>query len=257
MQFMLRLKEYLRASRTQLESDLGIDPKRQYFSPAYYSQYRVTLPLLQRAVRGRLIDLGCGAMPYRQFLESLVTQYDSLEFFPSSAAVTYVGDIQNMTMIADSAYDTAICLEVLEHVPHPLRALDEICRILKPGGVFIVSVPHLSRLHMEPNDFFRFTQYGLRRILEDGGFDVSTLKIRGGLFSFIGNQVSTLLLGLCWRIPIVKDLAWFLNGWLITRPAVWLDGLLDPSGVYAMGYTAVAARRGPDSRPVPEPEEYQ
>jgi SAM-dependent methyltransferase len=238
---MLRLKEYLRVNRHLLEKELGTDPRRQFFSPAYYSQYQCTVPLLQRHACGRLIDLGCGSMPYRQFVEPRVSAYDSLEFFPSAdAAVTYLGDIQDMCMIADSTYDTAVCLEVLEHVPDPFRAAQEIHRILKSTGILIMSVPHLSRLHMEPHDYYRFTHYGLRHLLESVGFHITSLEARGSLFSFLGHQVATVWLGLVWRVPVVKEVSWFLSSWLVTRLAYHLDQQLDTTGIYAMGYTVVA-----------------
>jgi SAM-dependent methyltransferase len=239
---MLRFKEYLRASRHRLENDLGTDPRRRFFSPAYYSQYLVTVPLLRQYARGKLIDLGCGSMPYRQFIELQVSAYDSLEFFPSNVPVTYVGDMQAMPMIPDASYNTAISLEVLEHVPDPFRAVREVYRILKHDGIFIVSVPHLSRLHMEPHDYYRYTQYGVRRLLESAGFELIVLEKRGGLFSFLGHQVATIVLGVCWGVPVLKTIAWFLNSWLITRLSYQLDQWLDPSGVYAMSYTAVAMK---------------
>ena len=162
---MLQIKEWIRENRHRLEREIGTSPRRRFFSPAYYSQYDVTVPLMQRFVRGRLIDLGCGSMPYLQFIADRVSAYDSLELFPSDSAVTYLGDIQNMHMINDGTYDSAICLEVLEHVPDPVRAMREIYRILNSNGVLILSLPHLSRLHSEPHDYYRFTHYGLRHLL--------------------------------------------------------------------------------------------
>lgn len=191
-----------------------------------------------------LIDLGCGEMPFRQFIDNRVTVYHSLDLYPRNSSVTYVGDIQNMTMIKEQTYDSAICLEVLEHIADPSQALREISRILKPDGILILSVPHLSRLHDEPDDYYRFTRYGLQRLLERGSFSVLALKKRGGLFSFVGHQVSTVVLGIVWGIPILQSIAWFLNSWLITRTCYQIDEWLDPTGIFAAGYSAVACRGG-------------
>lgn len=236
------MKNWIRANRKRLEHDILDTPRRPFFSPVYYGQYRVTLPLLKKYARGRLIDLGCGDMPFQSLLAGQLECYDSLDFFPRSARVTYVGDIQHMNMIPSDTYDTAVCLEVLEHVSDPFRAVREIHRILKAGGILIVSVPHLSRLHDEPHDYYRYTRHGLRYILERNGFNVQILVRRGGLFSFLGHQVSTLVLGLVWRIPLFKQLAWFLNSWLVVRGADWLDRHLDRSGIFALGYTVVASK---------------
>ena len=237
----MSVKEWIRQNRHRLERDLGTSPQRRFFSPAYYSQYELTVPIMRRFVRGSLIDLGCGSMPYRQSVADLVTTYDSLDFFPSTQ-VTYTGDIQNMTMIEPESYDSAICLEVLEHVPDPFQALTEIYRILKRKGTLIVSVPHLSRLHSEPHGYYRFTRYGIQHLLEKAGFTVLVLEKRGGLFCFIGHQLATLLLGTVWTVPILKDIVWFLNSWLVTRAAWRIDRILDASGIYAMGYTVAACK---------------
>jgi SAM-dependent methyltransferase len=240
-------QEKIRSSRRQLELDLLSLPQRRYFSPIYYGQYRVTLPLIQQYVRGRFIDLGCGDLPFRDELIDRVTHYDSLDIFPQTEKVTYVTDIQDMAVVLGETYDSAICLEVLEHVPDPFRATREIYRILTPSAVLILSVPHLSRLHAEPNDYYRYTRHGLRYLLEQAGFEILELRQRGGLLTFLGHQVSTIILGTTWSIPGMRQIAWFLNSWLIARFCFWLDQLLTVSGIFAAGYTIVAVKPAVDS----------
>lgn len=237
------MKEWIRSNRRRLEQELRDSPRRPLFSPAYYSQYQVTLPLIRRFARGKLIDLGCGDMPFRNLIADKISSYESLDFYPRTPDVTHVGDIQDMSMIDAESYDTAICLEVLEHVPDPFQAVREIRRILKPDGILIVSVPHLSRLHDEPHDYYRFTRHGIKYLLEHCGFTVLFLARRGGLFSFLGHQIATLSLCLVWRIPVLKDIVWFLNSWLTTRAAYGIDRILDTSGIFAMGYSAAASKR--------------
>lgn len=236
------MQAFIQRNRQAIERDLADSPVKQYFSPAAYSQYTVTLPLLQRYARGRLIDLGCGDMPFRAFVAGQVTAYDSLDFFPRRADVTYVGDIQDMAAVPSAAYDTAVCVEVLEHVPDPFRAAREIWRVLRPGGVLVLSVPHLSRLHDEPHDYYRYTRHGVRRLLEQAGFELVTLEKRGGLFSFIGHQVSTTLLGLTWGVPGLRQAAWWLNRWAVVAVSAALDRRLDRAGLFALGYSVVARR---------------
>jgi SAM-dependent methyltransferase len=240
------LKGIIRGARLQLEHDLAGSPRKWYFSPATYSQYRVTLPLIRQFARGRLIDLGCGDMPFRALVIDQVSLYESLDLWPRSPTVTYVGDIQNMLMIADAMYDTALCIEVLEHVPNPCAAAREIYRILKPGGRLILSVPHLSRLHDEPYDFYRYTHYGLEHLLHQAGLEVMTIQKRGGLFSFFGHQIATIIVGLAWNVPVLKEIVWTANSWFITRLCVWLDSRLDTSGLFALGYSVVASKAASD-----------
>jgi SAM-dependent methyltransferase len=224
------MQKLIAANRRKLDWDLRDSPRRQYFSATVLSQYRVTVPLIQKYAAGALIDVGCGLMPYRSLVGGQLSRYDSLDPRPQTADVTYRQDVQAMTLIPDETYDSAICLEVLEHVPNPFRAAAELHRILKPGGVLIVSAPHLSRLHEEPHDFFRFTGYGLTALFEGAGFEVLHLARRGGLLSFLSHQVSTVVVGLTWSIPGLGKLVFFLNEWLCVRPAYFLDAYLDRAG---------------------------
>ena len=213
-----------------------------YFSPAYLSQYRITLPLIQKFASGKLIDVGCGDTPFRDYISDRISDYDSLDLYPRRPDITYKADIQDMAIIGDETYDSALCLEVLEHVPDPLKALTEIYRILKIGGVLILSVPHLSRLHDEPADYYRFTKYGLRHMLEHTGFRIVALEHRGGLLSFLGHQIATFWLAAFWRVPILKYFVWHLNAWLVTRFLFAVDQFVNPEGIFAMGYSVVAKK---------------
>jgi SAM-dependent methyltransferase len=244
---MKRLEGTIRTMRRRLELDMLASPARRYYSPVYYGQYRVTVPLMERYAHGRLIDLGCGDIPFRDLLLPHVTGYDSLDLFPETRNLTYVADIQDMATVPGDAYDTAICLEVLEHVPDPFRAAREIARILAPGAVLIVSVPHLSRLHAEPHDYYRYTRHGLRRVLEQAGLEIVELHQRGAVFTFLGHQLSTVVLTLTWGIPVLRQIAWFANRYAVTTLCYALDGLLPGSAILAAGYTAVA--RKPSEQP--------
>ena len=237
------MQKLIAANRHKLDLDLRDSPRRPYFSATLLSQYRVTVPLIQKYAAGTLLDVGCGLMPYRSLIAGRVARYDSLDPHPQTADVTYQQDVQAMTLIADATYDSAICLEVLEHVSNPFRAAAELHRILKPNGVLVVSVPHLSRLHEEPYDFFRFTGYGLRALFEGAGFEVVHLAQRGGLFSFLGHQLSITAVGLTWSVPVVGKLVFFLNEWLCVRPAYFLDEHLDRAGKFSLGYTIVLRKK--------------
>ncbi len=241
---MSYLKKKLQSNRRKIELDLLSSPKRLYFSPVYYGQYKITLPLAKQYAKGYFLDLGCGDLPFKNELVELVAYYDTLDFFPRTDALTYIEDIQNMTTVPSERYNSAICLEVLEHVPDPFRAVREIYRVLAQESVLIISVPHLSRLHDEPHDYYRYTRYGVRYLLEQAGFKVIHLVERGGLFSFLGHQVSTFILGMIWSVPIIRHIAWFLNAWLVTRLCHQLDQWFPQSGVFALGYTVVASKSG-------------
>ncbi len=73
--------------------------------------------------------------------------------------------------------------EVLERVAEPARVLSELARILRPGGGLLLTVPFVFELHEEPWDHSRFTNHGLRHLLEATGFAVGTIEPLTGWFS--------------------------------------------------------------------------
>ncbi len=107
-------------------------------------------------------------------------------FFPSSVAVetldidpnagcTYTGDIcKRNDCLPDGAFDYVVCTEVLEHTLQPFEAVEEIWRILRPGGLLFVTTPFNFRIHGPLPDCWRFTEHGLRALLHR--FEIVELK---------------------------------------------------------------------------------
>jgi SAM-dependent methyltransferase len=67
----------------------------------------------------------------------------------------------------DQSVGTVLLFEILEHLPHPHRAVAEARRVLRDDGLLAVSVPFSYRLHGFPNDYWRFTSSGIHTLLED------------------------------------------------------------------------------------------
>ena len=236
----MALSRLLKRNRLRINESLKSYEQRRFFSPAIHSTDIVLEPAILTHAHGKLLDVGCGDMPYKDLVLGKGVQYDTFDIERRAAGVKYVGDVHDMNMIADASYDSALCLAVLEHVRDPAQALGEIARVLKPGGTLILSVPHLSRLHEEPHDFFRYTQYGIEALLEKAGFRVLEMTPAGGLFSFLGHQFSTIFVCLLWHVPALGRIALFMNKWLCVRPCVWLDRILDKRKIFALGYVCVA-----------------
>jgi SAM-dependent methyltransferase/uncharacterized protein YbaR (Trm112 family) len=67
----------------------------------------------------------------------------------------------------DGSFDGVICQAVLEHVADPQRCVEEIHRVLKPGGVVYAEIPFMQQVHMQGYDFTRFTLTGCRRLFRN------------------------------------------------------------------------------------------
>ena len=80
-----------------------------------------------------------------------------------------VGDIHNLPF-KDNSQDAIICNAVLEHVENPIKASQEIYRVLKPKGYCFVYVPFLYYYHAEEGyygDFWRFTEDSIKYMFKD------------------------------------------------------------------------------------------
>ena len=80
--------------------------------------------------------------------------------------------------IKTNCIEEIICAETLEHVRDPKKVLEEILRVLKPGGHCYLTIPFLFRIHADPQDFNRFTYFWIHENLKDldGLFDYEVIQ---------------------------------------------------------------------------------
>lgn len=122
---------------------------------------RITLDrfVAAHASTGRTLDLGSQAGPYAALFPHRV----SLDM-ARGPGVQVIGDAQALGIL-DGAFEVVLCTEMLEHLPEPQRGLDEIYRVLAPGGTLVLTTRFLFPVHDAPHDYFRFTKFGLRYLL--------------------------------------------------------------------------------------------
>ena len=163
-------------------------------------------------ITGSVIDIGSGVAPYKVAIE--FDKYTTLDI-ASLDGVDVVGDIASAPFSEDT-FDTAIVTEVLEHVFYPDRALGEIKRVIRPGGIIYLTVPMTWPLHYEPNDYWRFTKYSLIKLVEAAGLELISVERVGGVFSLIGAR------GVDFLFEAIKRLLYFLSAKNAERVAILL-----------------------------------
>lgn len=127
---------------------------------------------------GILADIGCGQKPYQSIFAPYTSQYigiDLAEYEGVTSKVDVVGSAYD-TKLQDSSCDVVLCTEVLEHLEEPLSAIKEMNRILKHKGIVIVTAPFFWHVHEAPRDFYRYSEYGLRYLFEQAGFEVVEIR---------------------------------------------------------------------------------
>ena len=146
--------------------------------------------------RGLLLDVGAGTQPYAELFQGRVRRIVAVEFPGPSprAGVTLWGDAQALPLRNECA-DTVLCIEVLEYVPDPGRAVQELTRTLRRDGHLILTAPQLRGASTEPNDFWRFGHPGLRRLAQEAGLEEIAIAPCGGLFAAYGQRLSSWLYG--------------------------------------------------------------
>jgi SAM-dependent methyltransferase len=198
---------------------------------------------VRASASGLVLDIGSADGHMRDWLERC--EYIGLDY-PVTAQGMYgthpdiFADGASLP-IADACIDTVLLLEVLEHVRDACAVLGEIARVLKPGGVLLLSVPFLYPLHDAPHDYRRYTAPGLedavRRAELDGepaaprtqGFEAAALLLAIACAETVlhgWKQRSWRLLFapvLLVLIPVVNVLGWF-GGWLFGAKSMLASG---------------------------------
>jgi len=201
--------------------------------------YRALREAASQYVKGRCLDAGAGRMAYRRVLEEFCETYESLDIEPRDG-ITHVADLEE-TGLPDEQYDSIFCTQVLHHVRDPRRALVEMARCLKPGGRLILTVPHLSWLHNEPHDYWRFTVHGIRHLLRQAGLEEIRIEPLGGLISFLAYAPSTVALAVLWQVRPLFRAGLALNR-IFIRFALLLDRAFGARSLYPVNYLCIARR---------------
>lgn len=205
----------------------------------------------------RVLDVGAGVGQYRQLFAHCDYRAHDFGLEPATAGqytrLDYQSDITAIP-VPDATFDVVLCTEVLEHVPEPIPALNEMVRILRPGGLLLISAPLGSHLHQEPYHFYGgYTPHWYFRFLTAAGCEVRSIESNSGFFSFFGQEAQRFSEYLrprrTRRLGVARSV--FLTGvWLAALPAAHLLPLLgslldrwDLERNATVGYHVVAVKQ--------------
>jgi SAM-dependent methyltransferase len=151
----------------------------------WHFQWLSTLYLHRRLLRllpqygGRVLDVGCGDKPYRTWFGE-VSEYVGLDVAPGPEVDVAINQGERWPL-PNRYYDVLLSTQVIEHVDDLDFALEQMARVIKTGGVIILSFPFLFNLHGAPDDYRRFTHYGATKLLP--GYEILHLEPQGGIGS--------------------------------------------------------------------------
>lgn len=200
---------------------------------------------------GRLLDIGCGNKPLVKYLPDGV-DYIGLDYPPTvvkgyKGKAKVFGDGQRLPF-KDDSFDCVTLLDVMEHLPRPEAAFDEMGRVARVGGLIITQTPFLYPLHDLPHDFQRWAREGLARFSECHPITLMELRHHGrpletaavlanlalskGMLESLQPRRTGLLL-----LPLAAVSIFIINlvGWSLAR-------LLPDEGFMPLGYTTIFRR---------------
>jgi ubiquinone/menaquinone biosynthesis C-methylase UbiE len=143
-----------------------------------------------------ILDVGAGSCPYRKYFSHC--EYKTQDFgglednqlrdHSGYGKIDYYCDATEIP-VPDSSFDVVLCTEVLEHVPEPIKVVNEFARILKPGGKILLTAPLGSGIHQQPYHFYGgYTPFWYQKFLEAAGFENINIEPNGGFFKHYGQE---------------------------------------------------------------------
>jgi ubiquinone/menaquinone biosynthesis C-methylase UbiE len=127
----------------------------------------------------------------KRFGGERVTQADVLDINPENRAANVIGDLRKLSSVADDTYDCFICTQTFQYLDDLAAAVKECHRILKPGGVLLVTLPCLGKVEgLETNvagNFWRFTEHSARYLFaKEFLSDKIIITARGNVLAGMG-----------------------------------------------------------------------
>ena len=143
-------------------------------------------------------------MPYREVIEPHVTKYLGVDLDINPKAEHHIG-FDSKTTLPDNYADIVLSNQVLEHVDTPEGYLQEAWRILKPGGIAIITTHGYWFYHPTPNDYWRWTSAGLQKVIVKENFNINSFT---GILGLTASGTQLFQDGILFKLPKVLRPLW-------------------------------------------------
>lgn len=213
---------------------------KQYNWLAYYINNK-SFNQTANLIRGTVLDVGCGEKPFKQEIEKLSDRYFGVDW-PSTLhdtnEINVYANISKGFPFKTESIDTIVSFQVMEHLPEPTIFLQESYRVLRKRGKIILTTPFMWGIHEAPHDYYRYTEHGLRYLLEKTGYRNIYIVPNTGYWIMAGLRLNYHLNR--HNRSLARPL-FNLVFWLVQKIAIILDRLyFDPTDTAS--YTATAEK---------------
>jgi len=154
----------------------------------------------------KVLDISSGNKPYKHLFEHCI--YKCHEFEGNKEIIDTFRGEKNKKMdhdfyspidnipVPDNEFDILLCTEVFEHIPEPIKAMEEFVRICKPGGKILITAPFTSGIHQEPHHFYSgFSPFFYNYLKDKFSLKITEFKSQGDLF-LLSHQFNSTIFGI-------------------------------------------------------------
>jgi SAM-dependent methyltransferase len=178
-------------NRDNSKGFLGGDMREPRITSRHYINLFNLSKLLRETVGSQLVqtenmsilDLGCGEKPYQPFFNGKYSSYIGVDITSYSWA-DVLASSGNLPF-KNGSFDLCLCTQVYEHLPRPRQTTREVCRVLKKKGILLLSTHAAFPVHDYPSDYWRWTDQGLKMMLNESFLNINVYDVMTPLETII------------------------------------------------------------------------
>jgi len=219
-----------------------------FINPNYFSRKGLLKYLRKEApqLSGRLLDFGSGRKPWRSLFQ--VDEYIGVDIAESGhdhhdSEIDFYYD-GHVIPFENNSFDSVFASDVLEHLFNLDEMLNELHRVLKPGGQMLVTIPFAWNEHEAPYDFARYTSFGIQSIMEKHGFEIIRLHKTTTGFETVCQSVNTFIIeNIFSRNKALRTLLMIFITGPMTLLAVFLNYILPDNKSWYLSLVLLAKKK--------------